>query len=474
MNRASPEMLHCLHTPENLAGNGTDMTVLERQRARLKWQQQLQTQQPQQSYFNENQINVFSLPPHTTQTQHFQALINSDSAFRELATRSMKADPGSENEWPDFSKYPIPRTGFGEEMTVFATSDLEMDYSISRTSSCPPAVVAAMAAMAEVVVGEEKASESILTEKLASTIGKESFKKRKADKAQNPKVCFLRADPRLSKTDSGFVFGELINQKFFLGTQVVGAEDTRVKKMKGDVEEVESKITEQNNNRETSGDTSKENSKVSEIQKPDYIHVRARRGQATDSHSLAERVRREKISERMKYLQDLVPGCNKITGKAGMLDEIINYVQSLQRQVEFLSMKLATVNPRLDLNIENFFAKETFPACPDGFPTVGMSSEIASLAYPQFNSVQEVVSCCGLDMVINLPDMGLRRTTSGPVSIPEAFIDSSCYTQAQLSSIWETDLQNPYNLEFHQGRSTAFPSQAFTGSLEANNLKMEM
>jgi hypothetical protein len=45
-------------------------------------------------------------------------------------------------------------------------------------------------------------------------------------------------------------------------------------------------------------------------------------------------VRREKISERMKYLQDLVPGCNKITGKAGMLDEIINYVQSLQKQVE--------------------------------------------------------------------------------------------------------------------------------------------
>ena len=45
-------------------------------------------------------------------------------------------------------------------------------------------------------------------------------------------------------------------------------------------------------------------------------------------------VRREKISERMKYLQDLVPGCNKVAGKAGMLDEIINYVQSLQRQVE--------------------------------------------------------------------------------------------------------------------------------------------
>ncbi|KAJ6869320.1 hypothetical protein NC651_034162 [Populus alba x Populus x berolinensis] len=78
-----------------------------------------------------------------------------------------------------------------------------------------------------------------------------------------------------------------------------------------------------------------------------YIHVRARRGQATDSHSLAERVRRERISERMKILQLLVPGCDKITGKALMLDEIINYVQSLQNQVEFLSMKLASVNPLL-------------------------------------------------------------------------------------------------------------------------------
>ncbi|KAL5074984.1 hypothetical protein RYX36_013968 [Vicia faba] len=76
-----------------------------------------------------------------------------------------------------------------------------------------------------------------------------------------------------------------------------------------------------------------------------YIHVRARRGQATDSHSLAERVRREKISERMKKLQQLVPGCDKVTGKALMLDEIINYVQSLQNQVEFLSMKLTSVNP---------------------------------------------------------------------------------------------------------------------------------
>uniref|UniRef100_A0A1J3K158 Transcription factor bHLH62 n=1 Tax=Noccaea caerulescens TaxID=107243 RepID=A0A1J3K158_NOCCA len=94
----------------------------------------------------------------------------------------------------------------------------------------------------------------------------------------------------------------------------------------------------------------------------DFIHVRARRGQATDSHSLAERVRREKISERMKMLQDLVPGCNKVTGKAVMLDEIINYVQSLQRQVEFLSMKLSSVNTRLDFNMGALVSKNILPS----------------------------------------------------------------------------------------------------------------
>ncbi|MCE5166449.1 hypothetical protein HAX54_019618 [Datura stramonium] len=61
--------------------------------------------------------------------------------------------------------------------------------------------------------------------------------------------------------------------------------------------------------------------------------------------SAQSKVRREKISERMKILQALVPGCDKVTGKALMLDEIINYVQSLQNQVEFLSMKLASLNP---------------------------------------------------------------------------------------------------------------------------------
>lgn len=121
----------------------------------------------------------------------------------------------------------------------------------------------------------------------------------------------------------------------------------------------------------------KDNSQGEEAPK-NYIHVRARRGQATNSHSLAERVRREKISERMRLLQELVPGCNKITGKAVMLDEIINYVQSLQQQVEFLSMKLATVNPELNFDIDRLLSKDILHSRASGTPVIGFDQGMSS------------------------------------------------------------------------------------------------
>ncbi|XP_077214846.1 transcription factor bHLH48-like isoform X2 [Tasmannia lanceolata] len=103
----------------------------------------------------------------------------------------------------------------------------------------------------------------------------------------------------------------------------------------------------------------KERSLNGASEKLPYVHVRARRGEATDSHSLAERARREKINARMKLLQELVPGCHKISGTALVLDEIINHVQSLQRQVEFLSMRLAAVYPRFNSStLDNFLSAQ--------------------------------------------------------------------------------------------------------------------
>ncbi|ESQ36626.1 hypothetical protein EUTSA_v10008279mg [Eutrema salsugineum] len=65
--------------------------------------------------------------------------------------------------------------------------------------------------------------------------------------------------------------------------------------------------------------------------------VRARRGQATDPHSIAERLRRERIAERIRALQELVPTVSK-TDRAAMIDEIVDYVKFLRLQVKVLSM----------------------------------------------------------------------------------------------------------------------------------------
>lgn len=206
-------------------------------------------------------------------------------------------------------------------------------------------------------------------------------------------------------------------------------------------EEEKSKVTEQshksimmmkmkNKAKKEQNSCSNDSSKVTkDSQRTDYIHVRARRGQATDSHSIAERARREKISERMKFLQDLVPGCDKITGKAGMLDEIINYVQSLQRQVEFLSMKLATVSPRLDFNIDDIFAKEVVSAPMTNLPNTvmpphmmvnsGYPHDMVDSGYVHFNPMQQVV------------------TSSDPLS---------CFNNGQsAATVWDSDVQNLYS-----------------------------
>ncbi|CAA0813243.1 Transcription factor bHLH122 [Striga hermonthica] len=65
--------------------------------------------------------------------------------------------------------------------------------------------------------------------------------------------------------------------------------------------------------------------------------LRAKRGFATHPRSIAERVRRTKISERIRKLQDLVPNMVKQTNTADMLDLAVDYIKDLQQQVKMLS-----------------------------------------------------------------------------------------------------------------------------------------
>ncbi|KAK8994187.1 hypothetical protein V6N11_045295 [Hibiscus sabdariffa] len=81
--------------------------------------------------------------------------------------------------------------------------------------------------------------------------------------------------------------------------------------------------------------------------------VRAKRGCATHPRSIAERVRRTRISDRIRKLQELVPNMDKFklsgqliiqlnkkveqTNTADMLEEAVEYVKYLQRQIQELT-----------------------------------------------------------------------------------------------------------------------------------------
>ncbi|XP_031102436.1 transcription factor bHLH130 [Ipomoea triloba] len=72
---------------------------------------------------------------------------------------------------------------------------------------------------------------------------------------------------------------------------------------------------------------------------PDTVpwNIRAKRGCATHPRSIAERVRRTRISERMRKLQELVPNMDKQTNTADMLDFAVEYIKDLQRQYKTLA-----------------------------------------------------------------------------------------------------------------------------------------
>lgn len=65
--------------------------------------------------------------------------------------------------------------------------------------------------------------------------------------------------------------------------------EKKKKQMNIEEEDEESKVTEETERWKKH--SSKLGCEEEEVQKLNYVHVRARRGQATDSHSLAERVR---------------------------------------------------------------------------------------------------------------------------------------------------------------------------------------
>ncbi|KAK4786712.1 hypothetical protein SAY86_010545 [Trapa natans] len=101
-----------------------------------------------------------------------------------------------------------------------------------------------------------------------------------------------------------------------------------------------------------------------------------RRCRAAEVHNLSERRRRDRINEKMKALQELIPHCNK-TDKASMLDEAIEYMKSLQLQLQVICTRSGMAAPIM------------FPAMQPYVSPMGMGLGPHQLA---FNSIHQSLS----------------------------------------------------------------------------------
>lgn len=94
----------------------------------------------------------------------------------------------------------------------------------------------------------------------------------------------------------------------------------------------------------------------------------SRKSRAAEVHNLSERRRRDRINEKMKALQELIPHCNK-SDKASMLDEAIEYLKSLQLQLQMMWMGNGMA-PMMFPAVQHYMSRMGMGMSPSPLPSI--------------------------------------------------------------------------------------------------------
>ncbi|KAF4373244.1 hypothetical protein G4B88_007257 [Cannabis sativa] len=94
----------------------------------------------------------------------------------------------------------------------------------------------------------------------------------------------------------------------------------------------------------------------------------SRKSRAAEVHNLSERRRRDRINEKMKALQELIPHSNK-TDKASMLDEAIEYLKSLQLQLQVMWMG-SGMAPMMFPGVQHYMSRLGMAMGPPSLPSI--------------------------------------------------------------------------------------------------------
>ncbi|CAI5474350.1 unnamed protein product [Closterium sp. Yama58-4] len=158
----------------------------------------------------------------------------------------------------------------------------------------------------------------------------------------------------------------------------------------------------------------------------------AKRARAAEVHNMSERRRRDRINERMKALQQLIPNSNK-TDKASMLDEAIEYLRMLQLQLHVMSARTGiALPPALALPHPT-----PLSALPSGTPSadqlpapgaaLGGRAKLAPFAHPGRAAMEIQLAAAAVRAL----EAALKRKLEGE-AVGDFNVDASAETSALL------------------------------------------
>ncbi|MBA0716505.1 hypothetical protein Golax_015331 [Gossypium laxum] len=151
-----------------------------------------------------------------------------------------------------------------------------------------------------------------------------------------------------------------------------------------------------------------------------------KRSRAAEVHNLSERIwmelhkqrRRDRINEKMRALQELIPNCNKVD-KASMLDEAIDYLKTLQLQVQIMSMRAGLYVPPMMLptGMQHMHATQMAYFSSMGF---GMGLGMGfGMPFPETNTVASAFPMVQVPPVCGAPFSGSGPHLSGLTAFHE-------------------------------------------------------
>uniref|UniRef100_A0ACD5X7Y7 Uncharacterized protein n=1 Tax=Avena sativa TaxID=4498 RepID=A0ACD5X7Y7_AVESA len=171
---------------------------------------------------------------------------------------------------------------------------------------------------------------------------------------------------------------------------------------------------------------------ATEVTKSSRRHGSKRRSRAAEVHNQSERRRRDRINEKMRSLQELIPHCNK-ADKASILDEAIEYLKSLQMQVQIMWMTTG-------------MAPMMFPGAHQFMPPMAVGMNSACMPAAQ-----------GLNQMARLPYMNHSMPNHIPMNSSAAM--NPMYVANQMQNIHLREASNHF-LQPDGGQAAAAPQVA--------------